>query len=214
MHGRETQAWYDGIAADSLRAKSIRQALARDSFLHVRVWNGSTWEKQGSIPEAGPECVKRQVVPLDLSRVTGGTVRIRLECVPNSWLVDCASIDYSTEEPIRAIEVAPESGLSRTGADVRRELAAVDGREYVIAPGDTADIAFRVPPIPRGRQRTYLARTTGWYHIETPETGEPQTALLDSLESMPQALARYSVERMNRAIAVLASTPDRDGGAR
>lgn len=208
MHGRETQAWYDDVAADSSRARRIRETMARETFLHVRVWTGDRWEYQGSIPDVGPESLKRQVVDLDLSRVEGATARVRLDCVPNLWMVDCVSIDFASETPIQTVSCPPERARDLRGRDVRAQLAGEDLDHYVIAPGDTAEVAFRVPPRIPGRSRSYLARTAGWYRMHTPETGAPQTELLARLESEPGAVARFAVERMNRAVAELARERD------
>jgi hypothetical protein len=208
MHGQKTQAWYDDVDADSSRARRIRETMARETFFHVRVWTGDRWEHQGSIPDVGPESLKRQVVDLDLSRVDGATARVRLECVPNLWMVDCVSIDFAPETPIRAVSCPPERARDLHGRDVRALLAKEDLDHYVIAPGDTAEVAFRVPPRVPGRSRSYLARTAGWYRMHTPETGAPQAELLARLESEPGAVARFAVERMNRAVAELARERD------
>jgi hypothetical protein len=44
--------------------------------------------------------------------------------------------------------------------------------------------------------------------MHTPETGAPQAELLARLESEPGAVARFAVERMNRAVAELARERD------
>jgi hypothetical protein len=119
--------------------------------------------------------------------------------------VRCASIDYSPERPIRVAEVSIDSAHDLGGTDVRPLLLEEDGVEYAIAPGDTAEITFRVPDVPHGHRRTYLARTSGWYRIHTPETGEPQTALVERLESEAQAAARLSVRMMNQALSEMAA---------
>jgi hypothetical protein len=208
MHGQKTRAWYDDVAADSSRARRIRETMARETFLHVRVWTGDRWEYQGSIPDVGPESLKRQVVDLDLGRIEGSTVRVRLDCVPNLWMVDCVSIDFASETPIQTVSCPPERARDLRGRDVRAQLAGEDLDHYVIAPGDTAEVAFRVPPRIPGRSRSYLARTAGWYRMHTPETGAPQEELLARLESEPGAVARFAVERMNRAVAELARERD------
>jgi hypothetical protein len=204
-HGGQTTAWYDSISADTLRAGRIRRTLAGAGFLHVSLWTATGWEPQGSLPNAGIENPKRQVVPLDLTRVKGDTVLVRLECVPNIWLVDCVSVDYSAELPIQQVEVPPVSARSVKGSDVLRELVAVDGSDYVISPSDTADVAFRAPPVPEGRSRTYLARTTGWYRMYTQDGTAPQVGYLNILESGPDAVARFSIEQMNRALSLMAA---------
>jgi hypothetical protein len=146
-------------------------------------------------------------VLLDLSRAAGETVRVRLNSTPNFWLIDRVAIDFSPDHPLHATELRPVTARDLRGDDVLPLLDAQDSAEYVIAPGDTAEITFRPPPTPRGKHRSYLARTTGWYRMTTPESGAPPTALLDHLETEPYAAARYSVKRMNEVLAVAASQP-------
>lgn len=203
MHGRETQTWYDAVAADPAKARRIQAAFAREAFLHVSVWGRKGWERQGAAWESGPELLKRQVVTLDLSRVVGNRVRVRLESTPNLWLVDRVAIDYTPEGKVRVRELRLERARDLQGRDLRALLKAEDGMEYVIAPGDTAEIAFRDPAVPAGQRRSYVARTTGWYRVNVPEIGEPQTELLERLETEPGAVARFSTQRMNEALAVL-----------
>lgn len=205
MHGSGTQAWYDAVGADSARAARIRAVFAREAFLRVSIWCRDGWQPQGMIWESGPEVLKQQAVHLDLSGAEGDAVRVRLDSAPNLWLVDRVAIDYTPERELTAKEVRPGQARDLAGRDIRRLLAAEDRVEYVMTPADTAEVTFQVPPIPAGQTRTYLARTTGWYRIRTPESGEPQTAITDRLETEPGAVARFAVTRMNRALATMAA---------
>jgi hypothetical protein len=119
-------------------------------------------------------------------------------------MVDYVGIDFSQERAVRAVVCKPERAHELGGRDQRELLTAEDRAHYVIAPGDTAEVTFRVPARTPGTSRSYLARTAGWYRIHTPETGDPPTELLTRLESEPGAVARFAVERMNRMVNALA----------
>jgi len=93
LHGRDTGAWYHALAAGPVQARGFEEAIAREMFLEVSVWDGTHWRRQGFIPGVGPELAKRQVVRLDLSGVRGETVRVRLETAPSLWLIDRVAID-------------------------------------------------------------------------------------------------------------------------
>lgn len=204
LHGRDTQAWYDSLDAEPERALKFGETLAREAFLSVAVWTGDGWEQQGLIWEAGPEIVKRQVFSLDLSRVSGDNVRIRLESVPSFWLIDHVAIDYSPERPFTVHEVFAESAIDGSGRDVRAFLSAIDENYLVFETGEYAELLFRVPDVPENRERTYLLRTNGWYHIHSFATGEPDVESLDRIANEPGAIARLSIERMNRALSTMA----------
>ncbi len=203
LRGTKVQAWYDAAAADPARARRIQATFAREAFLRVLMWGSKGWELQGLVWEAGPEVLKRQVVVLDVSHAEGETVRVRLESTPNLWLVDRVAIDYTPERNVGVTPLRSETARDLAGRDVRRLLEAVDHAEYVIAPTDTAEITFRVPAVPAGRSRTYLARTEGWYHIDASAAGEPDAVFLDRLETEPGEVARFAVTRMNQALAAM-----------
>ena len=199
-HGRETSEWYDSVAIDPAYARRTGAAIAREAFLSVSVWAAGRWVPQGMAWEAGPEIIKRQVIPLDLRGVPGDTVRIRLESAPGLWLIDAAGLDFSDEAPLEVKEVAPSSAVDRTGRDVRKPLAEIDGLEYVTTRGDAADLVFAVPATAPGRARSYLLASSGWYRIHTAETGEPDRVTLARVGREPGAISRIATARLNAAI--------------
>ena len=203
LHGDATQAWYDSVAADGRLARRIGGMMAREVYLDVSVRVDGRWERQGLVREAGPEISKQQIVPLDLSGVSGDTVTIRLESAPSLWLVDRVAIDYSAPESFTAREITPSRAVDHSGRDIRTLLATADEREYVMERGDRAELAFAVPPIPSGRARSYVLVTRGWYRLDVPATGAPQFALLERVLGEPLAASRLITGDLGRAIATL-----------
>jgi len=65
---------------------------------------------------------------------------------------------------------------------------------------DSLELRFAVDPAPPGRARSYLAATTGWYHLHTSESADPDWALADRLIREPGAMSRYSVAQLNEAL--------------
>jgi hypothetical protein len=205
-HGRETQAWYDSLDATPERTRHVFARLLQEAALRVSVWVRGRWEPQGAVGEAGPELAKRQVVPLDLSRVRGNTVRIRLESVPNFWLVDRVALDVSRPRPFKVTQLSPTTAVDSRGHDVRDLLTPVDGRFLTLKPGDFAEVHYQVPRLPAGRARTFLLRSTGYYRIHSPEAGDPDRALSGRVVTEPSAIARISVSRMNRTLLAMQGT--------
>jgi hypothetical protein len=202
-HGRATQAWYDSLDAEPERARRMFATLAREAFLSVSVWTGGGWRRQGLVWEAPPEVVKRQVLSLDLRRVSGNTVRVRLESVPSFWALDQVTLDYSPEHPVIATELNPSSAIDGRGQDVLEPLAAADSQFFTMEQDDFAEVRYRVPEIPAGRVRTYLLASTGWYRIHTPEVAEPDVTFLQRVLTEPRAISRLSVARMNEELRVV-----------
>ena len=203
LHGTATEAWYDSVAADPRLARRIGGMMAREAYLGVAVNVNGRWERQDVVREAGPEIAKQQVVALDLSRVRGDTVRVRLEAAPSLWLVDRVAIDYSEPEQFTAREIIPARAVDRAGRDVLPLLQAADEREYVMERGDAAELTFAVPPVPRGRARSYVLLSRGWYRLDVPATAEPQFALLERVLGEPLAASRLVTGDLGRAVAAL-----------
>jgi hypothetical protein len=206
-HGRETAAWYDSLASHRALARGLGAMLAKEAFLGVSVWSAGRWEHQGYIWEAGPEIVKRQVFPLDLSRVEGDTIRIRLESAPSFWLIDRVALGASVSGPVEVHELRVESAVDQSGADVAPRISSLDGRHYVMENGVSAELRFRVPDVPAGRARSYLLRSSGWYRIHAPEIQPPDVALLRKVLTEPYGASRVAVGRMNDAMLVLGARP-------
>jgi hypothetical protein len=201
IHGFETQPWFKAVYADTARAHRVSRAIEGGASLHVWVRGVDGWEWQGDAAEVAPDTPQPQAIPLDLSRVIGGIVRVRLTGIPDFWRIDRVGIDTAPAAPILKQEVRPEIVRQQRGLDVRGPLIAEDDSVYVIGPGDRVEMLFRVPPPSKGRERAFLSRTAAWYRPDSLSTAQPQRGLADELETGPDALARYSVTRMNAALA-------------
>ena len=204
-HGRATQAWYDSMNAHPQLALAIQSRLAREAFLAVSVRAASGWQSQGLVWEAGPEIVKRQVLDLDLSHVAGDTVLVRLTSAPSFWTIDRVALDFSADQEFAVHELRLVSARDRDGSDVAPLIAAADHRGYALSHGASADLVFAAPPVPPGMTRSYLLESTGWYRVDTPETGEPDVAALAGFGRDSLAVGRASVVRLNAALLALAA---------
>ena len=206
-HGRETRAWYDSLTAYPALARGLGEMMMREAFLEVSVWSGGQWKRQGYVWEAGPEIVKRQVFPLDLSGVEGSTIRIRLQSAPSFWLIDHVALGAAETGSIQVHELQAETALDQSGASIAGLIEALDRQYYVMENGISAQLSFRVPDIPAGRVRSYLVRSSGWYRIHAPEVKTPDIALLDRVHNEPFGASRASVARMNDAVLALGARP-------
>ena len=202
-HGRATEAWYDSLNAHPAAALAVQARLAREAFLTASVRTGQGWQDAGVFWEAGPEIVKRQVLVLDLSQVAGDSVTVRLASAPSFWTIDRVAMDFTGDAPLAVHDLPLLSAVDQAGRDVAPALRAVDHREDVLAHGDAAVVTFEVPPSPAGLARTWVLRSTGWYRVDTPETGEPDAVDLAALGRDSLAVGRASVARLVAALASL-----------
>jgi len=205
-HGNATQAWYDSLNAAPAAARAVQARLAREAFLAASVRTDTGWAPVGLFWEAGPEVVKRQVMDVDLSGVAGDTVIVRLQSAPSFWTVDRVAMDFTADRPVTVRELPLLAARSDAGRDVAPLIRAVDHRDYALAHGDAALVTFAVPPLPAGTARTWLLRSTGWYRVDTPESGAPDPVALGSVAHDSLAVGRASVARLNTALALLAES--------
>jgi len=203
-HGRATQAWYDSLETYPQLARGLGKMMAQEGFLGVSVWADGQWEQQGYIWEVGPEIVKRQVFSLDLSRVEGNDLRIRLESAPSFWLIDYVALDSSAPATLEVHELFAQSARDDAGADVSDRLRLRDSRYFVMEHGGGAEMRFQVPGVPAGRSRSYLVRSSGWYRIHGPETAAPDTKVLARVLTEPHGASREAVAKFNHALLTLA----------
>ncbi|HET9332070.1 MAG TPA: hypothetical protein VFQ21_00650 [Gemmatimonadota bacterium] len=202
-HGAGLDAWYASLDEDPARARRFFGRLADQAFLRVSVLTYDGWRTQALVWEAGPEIVKRQVVSLDLSRVGGETVRVRLTAPASFWLVDHAAIDYGPEPSFIVRDADVATARQPDGTDVRAPFADQDGSYWVARTGDSAEVRFRVPSPTPGRARTYLIASSGWYRVDAHRDGPPDEETLTRIESEPDAIARISLERREAALSAL-----------
>jgi hypothetical protein len=204
-HGAGTDAWYDSLDAHPDDARRFGMRLAREAFLQAAVKTSAGWRLAGLFWEAGPEVVKRQVLVLDLTGVSGDSVYVRLQSPPSFWLIDRVALDVGAEQPLAARELQLASARDRHGRDVRPTIAAIDGSYLAIETGEGAELRFRDATPIAGKRRTYLLRSTGWYRLHTPNTGPGDPALLAQVSTDTRGVSRSSVERMNQALLAMAS---------
>jgi hypothetical protein len=147
--------------------------------------------------------VKRQVFPLDLSRVQGDTIHVRLESAPSFWMIDRVALAKPEPEPEPVAELRPESAVERSGADVSGLLRSLDQHHYIMENGAWAELRFRVPSVAAGRVRSYLVRSAGWYRIHGPETQPADVALLHKVLTEEHGASRLSVARFNDVLLAM-----------
>lgn len=151
------------------------------------------WERADYFHLTGPMALKKDVLELDISQVTGNQVRIRLESGFQFWEIDYAALDFSENLPVTVHTVPPASARDQASHDVPAAITADDAAYYTQPNlGDEAIVHFPVPPQAAGTSRSLLLHAKGHYEILRPAaTGKPSMGHLRSFEQ-PDALPRYS----------------------
>jgi hypothetical protein len=198
LRGRDVGAWYNSMdesqsARDALFAWEVREELFA---LKISVEEPTGWEVRGILPGTGPFISKDRIVPLDVSRVHGDQLRIRIQPPAGFWALNSFAVDYTPDLPVSVEKIEPATATDLQGENVLPELVANDDR-YLAMPniGDTADLTFHVPPKRAGTDRTIFLRSRGYYKLHIAATGDPDTKTLQEIENVPGAAARYAANQ-------------------
>lgn len=164
LKGSDRMEWYEKLESDPGEAARFARWLGREGMLHVSVWQDDGWVRQAVLPDVGPGVLKEQVALLDLARVTGATVKVKVETATDLWRIDRVSADYSADIPLTVRRLQPLAAVDERAGDVTSLLESRDGTYYVTTGGMFADVTFEAPPVAPGLVRTVLGATTGFYH--------------------------------------------------
>ena len=201
LRGRDIGEWYRQIdesqaARDELHARHLREELF---LLKVYVEEPSGWVERGVVPAGGPVLAPNRIVPLDVSGVRGGELRIRIRPPAGCWALNSFAVDYGGERDFSVARIAPSSAQDQGGENVLPELLAGDDR-YCAMPsiGDRAYLSFPAPPRRTGATRTVFLHSRGYYRLHLREDEAPDTAALKRLRDEPGSGAAFSAERYAR----------------
>jgi len=200
LQGHGLEDWYALIdnnkkEADTLLAWNLQEELYA---LKVYVEEPTGWELRGILPGGGPYISEERVVLLDLSRVLGDQLRIRIHPPAGFWALNSFSVDYSTDKPLWVEIVRPLSAVDDSEQGVRGELLVTDDSYYAMPlTGNRAYISFRVPAPHPGMKRTVFLHSRGYYRYHLTGKGEPKTAILQQIFDVPDTMARIAATRFN-----------------
>ena len=176
-------------------AGEIRQWM-NDQNVPLRVaveTSPGQWQPAGFFHLAGPMALKKDVLALDLSAVSGEEVHIRLESGFMFWEIDWVALDCSAPVPVTVQSVLPASAATQAGQDVAAALAH-DDDQYYTQPNldDEAMVHYPVPAQAPGTVRSLLLHAKGHYEIlRDPVPGRPSLLYLRHFQE-PDALPDYS----------------------
>ncbi len=197
MRGTGLDSFYETIdtspvARQELLAWNVREELYT---LQIRVEEPSGWEVRGLLPGGGPFISEDRIVPLDVSRVQGEEVRIRIRPPVGFWGLNSFQMDFGTNEPVQVEKLAPTIARTSAGVDVLPSLAAVDDAYYAMPePGDWAELRFPAVDPPQGMEETFILSSQGYYRLHLTAGQTPDVAALREIETVPDAPVWEAIE--------------------
>jgi|SRR5262245_1922724 len=187
MRGATLGLFYTAINRDEGSRRKLHEWNEREElfYLGVEVEEGGRWVRQGRLIGGGPVMAESRIIPLDLSRVTGDQVRIRLHPPIGFWMFNAFRLAEG-KVPVRPAVVAPVRARDAAGKDVRASLMDEDQEYLTFATND--DLGFVDFPCPAqraGTERSVFARTRGWYEIHVRASGFPDLAEIARVTDQP-----------------------------
>lgn len=191
----EMQALNKGKSADELRAWSRDQNLPLAVLIEDRPGH---WVRAGQFELAGPMAWREDALQIDLSRIEGDVVRVKLESGFMFWEIDQVVLDCGPDIDMTNLEIAPSAAADQEGNDVLQALLKEDGL-YLVQPAldDLAEVRFTAPPQAIGSERSLFLHAAGHYEIlREPATHTPSLLYLRGFNDAG-AFPRYSRDRWN-----------------
>jgi hypothetical protein len=204
MRGTGLDAFYEAVdtspeAQQELFFWNLREELFT---LQIRVEEPTGWEVRGLLPGGGPFISEDRAVPLDISRVEGDKVRIRIRPPVGFWGLNSFQMDFSSEEPVQVEQLALTVARTSDGENVLPNLTAVDDSYYAMPePGNWAELRFPAVDPPQGMEQTFILSTQGYYRLHLEANQTPNAAAIREIETVPGAPVRMAVERYAAALA-------------
>lgn len=154
--------------------KSTKWIQEQNIPLSVYLKTKAGWELIERINTIGPMSSRDIAVPIDLSKVAGNEVRIKLETGFMFWEVDYAGIDYSENKILNIKYINPHEALDDKGENVTKLLSAIDKNYFIQSNiGDEVVVNFKIREPDQDLTSTYFLKNRGYYNYIRNYEGEP-----------------------------------------
>ena len=195
--GRDLPLWYERIDSDLTARAELTEWMAREGMfaLKIEVEEPEGWHVRGMMPTAGPFVSDERVVPLDVSRVIGDQLRIRLQPAPGFWALKSFAVDYGENRPLRVTRIPVKDARDWSGRDVSGALRAADGEYLEMSEmGQRALVTFAAPPRIAGLERTVFLHSRGYYRMHLSSDTAPDWETYRHILNTPGAASIWAGE--------------------
>ncbi len=195
LRGSENEAWHRAIDSNPLEAASLLAWNQREELfaLKIDVEEPEGWVQRGILLGGGPFVSEDRVIELDLRRVKGEQLNIRVRPPKGFWAFNSLGVDYSSDQGVQTQVLHPVEARDSVGRDRLAEILSSDNSYYEMPNiGDQGTIAFKAPPAKAGLKRTVFLHARGYYQLHLDETGRSDPATLIWIMTTPDAAARFA----------------------
>lgn len=194
LYGEELSAFYDRLKNNPIALASFLFFMQQEEIFTLNLWleTDKGWVNRGLVAGGPVLRTESRVYPLDLTDVSGDTVKIKFYPPAPAWKIDYLALDYSENSPVMVKEISALSAQNQAAGDVRGLLSQPDKR-YVEMPnkGEWLDTRFAAPEPQPGYERTVLLKIRGHYVMYLAGSGKPRKELLDRIHKERGFLTQY-----------------------
>ncbi len=144
----------------------------------------------------GPMADREDVLLLDLSGVTGNTVKLKLVAGLLFWDLDFIGMDFSADQAVNKNAVPVSSATDEKNKDVA-SLLRLDDDRYLIQPDGNNQTTVTFPAISSlpGMSRSFFLHTRGNYEVLRDARGKPDIAYLKTFLE-PGSFIKFSKDHI------------------
>jgi hypothetical protein len=198
LRGSDVHAWYSAIDNNPTDRSALQAWSEREELLtlKIQVEEPEGWVERGMLLGGGPFVLEDRVVDLDVSRVKGDKLNIRI-CPPKGfWAFNSFAVDYTPDQAVEIQTLPPVECLDSEGRDLLQQITSIDASYYDMPNvGDRGYLSFKAPSTKPGLKRTVFLHTRGYYQIHLDSTGKADTDLLTRIMTIPDTAARWAGSR-------------------
>ena len=194
LFGERFDTWKDKQKKQSPE-KLIKWSLDQGIPLSVYLETEDGWEFADYYNVVGPLAAKEDVLEIDLSKIKGDKVNIKLEFGFLFWEIDYVAMDFTPNYSVEKHTVSLFSAFDENNNNVSDKLM-FDDKKYYIQPniGNEALLTFQVPNQSEGTKRSFILHSKGHYEILKEIGGKPDIAYLKGFRK-PGAFSQFSKTR-------------------
>jgi hypothetical protein len=195
LRGDEIQSWYSAMDSNPFHAAALMAWVEREELfaLKVDVEEPEGWVQRGLLLGGGPFVLEDRVLELDVSRVRGDQLKIRIRPPKGFWALNSFAVDYSPDQPVEATTLPAVRACDSAGRDTLAQIAAADDMYYEMPKiGDQAYVDFEAPVSKPDVKRTVFLHTRGYYRLHIDENRPADTKTITSIMTLRDAAARFS----------------------
>jgi len=195
LRGADMESWYSSMDSDPSSTAALAAWNRREELFELKIFvdEPTGWVQEGSVWGGGPFVLEDRVIELDVSRLKGRELDIRIQPPKGFWAFNSFGVDYDSDEPADLQILHPIEARDSSGRDRLQEIKAVDDLYYDMPNvGDQGTISFKAPGEKPGMKRTVFLHSRGYYHLHMDPRAVADLRTLNSLLITPDAAARFA----------------------